>query len=108
MDTDVFERSSRTLLDEHPGDERGRMLRSPGLKIAGTFYAFATGEDLVIKLPSARVTELIATGVGRVCEPRPGRPMRQWVRLNPTGEEICTAYLAEARELVASLPNGHR
>ncbi|MFH8735319.1 MULTISPECIES: hypothetical protein [unclassified Streptomyces] len=32
MDTAAFEDAGRTLLDEHPGDERGRMLHSPGLK----------------------------------------------------------------------------
>jgi hypothetical protein len=91
---DVFER----VLEEHPGDERGRVLHSPGLKTAGEFYAFVTGDDLVAKLPAARVTELIATGVGRPCEPRQGRPMRQWVLLTPTDQ--CAAYLAEAREFV--------
>ena len=102
---DVFDRVSRKLLDEHPGDELGRMLHAPGLKTAGTFYAFATGDDLVVKLPAARVAALIATGVGRPCETRPGRPMRQWVRLAPPDEESCTAYLVEAREFVASLAN---
>lgn len=105
MDMDVFDRASRKLLDEHPHDEMGRMLHSPGLKTAGMFYAFAAGDDLVVKLPAARVTALIATGVGRPCEPRPGRPMRQWVRLAPVGEGICTAYLVEAREFVAGLAN---
>jgi hypothetical protein len=105
MDLDVFERVSRTLLDDHRGDERGSMLHSPGLKTAGRFYAFVTGDDLVVKLAAARVAELIATGVGRACEPRPGRPMRQWVRLTPAGEQACAAYLVEAREFVASLPN---
>lgn len=102
---DVFDRASRKLLDEHPGDELGRMLHSPGLKTAGKFYAFATGGDLVVKLPAARVTELIATGAGRACEPRPGRPMRQWVRLAPVDAGSCTAYLVEAREFVASHAN---
>lgn len=102
---DVFDRVSRKLLDEHPGDEPGLMLHAPGLKTAGSFYAFATGDDLVVKLPAARVAALIATGVGRPCEPRPGRPMRQWICLAPPDEASCTAYLLEAREFVASLAN---
>lgn len=105
MDMNVFERVSRKLLEDHPGDERGQMLRSAGLKTAGRFYAFVAGDDLVVKLPAARVTELIATGVGRPCEPRQGRPMRQWVRLTPAGESACTAYLMEAREFIVSLQN---
>lgn len=104
MDMKVFEASAGKLLEEHPGDERGRMLHSPGLKTAGKFYAFVTGEDLIVKLPAARVTELIATRVGRLCEPRQGRPMKQWVRLTPASEDVCTAYLVEARESIVDLP----
>jgi hypothetical protein len=100
MDINVFERVGRTLLERHPEDEAGRMLHSPGLKTAGRFYAFATDDDLVVKLPAARVAELVAAGAGRLCEPRKGRPMRQWVRLDPSGEDDCTAYLVEAREFV--------
>ncbi|MFC4004113.1 hypothetical protein ACFS2C_22915 [Prauserella oleivorans] len=103
MDPDEFEHASRAVLERYPGDERGRMLHAPGLKTAGTFYAFATGDALVVKLPAARVTELIATGEGRPCEPRPGRPMRQWVCLTPAGRDAGTAYLLEAREFVTGL-----
>ncbi|UDL97520.1 hypothetical protein [Streptomyces longhuiensis] len=103
MEAAVFEDASRTLLEEHPGDERGRMLQSPGLKTSGMFYAFATGNDLVVKLSAARVVELIEAGTGLPCAPRPGRPMRQWVRLTPADAEQCLAYLAEAREFVTGL-----
>ncbi len=75
-DTDVFERTSRSMLDQHPGDERGRMLHAPGQKTAGKFYAFPSGDDLVVKLPAVRVAEVIATGAGRPCEPRKRRPMK--------------------------------
>lgn len=103
MDAAVFEDASRTLLKEHPGDERGRMLQSPGPKTSGAFYAFATSSDLVVKLPTARVVELIEAGTVRPCAPRAGRPMRQWVRLTPADAELCLAYLAEAREFVTRL-----
>ena len=78
---ELFESVSAQLLASHPGDDRGRMLRSPGLKTAGKFFAFATKDDLVVKLPAARVAELIVTGAGRPCSPVRGRPMREWVRL---------------------------
>lgn len=51
---------------------------------------------LVVKLPAARVAEFVATGTGRACDPSGGRPMRQWVRLTPTDEHVCVAYLKEA------------
>ena len=39
----------------HPGDEEGRMLHSTGLRTAGKFDAFASGADVIMKLPAARV-----------------------------------------------------
>lgn len=103
MDTDAFEEARRAVLERYPGDEAGRMLHAPGLKTAGRFYAFATGDNLVVKLPATRVTELIAAGEGRVCEPRPGRPMRQWVCLTPSGHDAVIGHLVEARAFVAGL-----
>lgn len=97
----VFERIGARLLDAYPGDERGRMLHAPGLKTAGRFYAFASAHDIVVKLPAVRVAELIASGAGRPCDPRGGRPMRQWVRLPATDEDAAEAHLSEAREFVA-------
>ncbi|MFI9103040.1 hypothetical protein ACIGXA_21205 [Streptomyces fildesensis] len=96
----TLEQALERLLELHPGDELGRMLQSPGLKAAGRFYAFTTRHDLVVKLPAARVTELIAGGAGRACDPRGGHPMRQWVRLTPADEHACVAYLQEARDFV--------
>ncbi len=99
---ELFESASEQLLASHPGDDRGRMLQSPGLKTAGKFFAFATKDDLVVKLPAARVAELIVTGAGRPCSPAHGRPMREWVRVRPTDAEACAAFLAEARSFVTT------
>lgn len=103
MYLDVFRRAAHRLRADHPGDEPGRMLRAEGLTTAGRFYAFATGDDIVVKLPAARVAELVAAGAGRPCEPRTGRPMRQWVRLRPADEDACVAALTEAREFVSGM-----
>ncbi|MEU4704561.1 hypothetical protein [Nonomuraea dietziae] len=100
MDTTGIDTGFERMLARHPGDEQGSMLHSPGLKAGGRFYAFATRDDLVVKLPASRVAELIAAGVGRVCDPRGGRPMREWVRLTPTDEHTCVAFLEEARDFV--------
>ncbi len=37
----VFSAVGHRVLTMYPGDEEGRMLRSPGLKTAGKLYAFA-------------------------------------------------------------------
>lgn len=97
----VFERVAHWLLEAHPGDQRGRMLHAVSLKTAGRSYAFTTQHDIVVKLPAGRVSELVAAGVGRACDPRGGRPMRQWIRLSRTDEAGLTAYVIEARDFVA-------
>lgn len=96
----IFSDVRHHVLANHPGDEEGRMLHAPGLKTAGKFYAFATATDLVVKLPSSRVDELIDSGAGLPCSPRPGRPMKEWVVLPALDEEACTAYVLEARTFV--------
>lgn len=78
------------------------MLRSPGLKTAGKFYAFATAADLVVKLPASRVDDLVGSGRGLPCSPRPGRPMKEWVRIPALDEESCLDYLLEARAFVSA------
>jgi len=98
---EIFQRARRRLLDQHPGDEPGRMLHAPGLKTEGRFYAFATRDEVIVKLPAARVAALITGGFGQPCDPGGGRPMRQWVCLQPADEPACTAYLLEARAFLA-------
>lgn len=88
----------------YPGDGEGRMLRSPGLKTAGKFYGFATAADVVVKLPASRVDELIDSGQGLPCSPRPGRPMKEWVRIPAPDEQSCLSFLLEARTFVSALP----
>jgi hypothetical protein len=74
---EIFESVSRQLLAEYPCDQQGRMLRSVGLKTTGKFFAFTTKRDLVVKLPAARVAELIASGASQPCDPGKGRPMKE-------------------------------
>ena len=77
------------------------MLRSPGLKTNGTLYAFATAADIVVKLPSLRVHGLVDSGQGLPCSPRPGRPMKEWVRIAAPDDETCLSYVLESRTFVS-------
>jgi hypothetical protein len=98
---EVFTWVAEQVLAEHPDDEQGRMLHSPGLKTGGKFYAFAANaEDLMVKLPAARVQEIIAEGLGVPCETRPGRPMREWVQITAPDETSCWSYVLEARSFL--------
>ncbi len=98
--TATFAAAGDRVRQMHPADEEGRMLHSPGLKANGKFYGFATGADVIVKLPPARVDDLVRRGVGFPCSPRPGRPMKEWVRIAAPDEDACVAYLLEARQFV--------
>ena len=98
----TFAAASDRVRRMHPADEEGRMLHSPGLKANGKLYGFATGADLIVKLPAARVNDLVESGDGSPCSPRPGRPMKEWVRIAAPDADACVAYLLEAREFVAA------
>jgi hypothetical protein len=98
----VFSAVAGRVLALHPADEEGRMLRAPALRTAGRCYAFGPAADLMVKLPAARVEELIGSGQGLPCAPRAGRPMREWVRIPAPDEESCLAFVLEARTFVAA------
>jgi len=100
---EVFSTVRDRVLAMFPGDEVGRMLRSAGLKTNTKFYAFATADDVIVKLPAARVGELVETGQGLPCSPRPGRPMKEWVQIPAPDEESCLSYVLEARSFVSAI-----
>jgi hypothetical protein len=105
----TFQAVAERVLARHPEDEPGRMLQSPGLRTAGTFYAFAPTGALVVKLPEERVRALIGAGDGEPCSPRPGHPMREWVRIPGPDEDAALALVLEARAFVADrVPRGAR
>ena len=59
--------------------------------------------DLVVKLPAARVAELLARDEGRAfTRGSDGPVMREWVRLRPDDEAECAAWMVEARAFVAT------
>jgi hypothetical protein len=95
----IFDRAAKRLR----GVERGKMLSASGLRdpAAGKFFAFVTRGQLVVKLPAERVSELIAIGEGRAFDAGKGRPMKEWVGLNPADETACATYMREARKFVA-------
>lgn len=94
----------------HPEDVAGRMFGCPGLRLAGgPFYTFAKADKetgvvhVAVKLPSDRVTEIIASGAGVPCAPHPDRPMREWVFLVDADEDTLTEHVRESRAFLESL-----
>lgn len=99
---ELFAAASERLLASSTSVCSGRMLHAPGLRTGAKFFAFVSQGDLFVKLPAERVSGLLANGDGRPCELRQGSPMREWVRLVPADEDVCTAYMLEALDFVAT------
>lgn len=71
-----------------PAITEGTMMGLPCLRLNGAFFASLdrTTNDLIVKLPAARVTDLIDRGTGSTFAPN-HRPFREWVaitRLDPS------------------------
>ncbi|HVA26497.1 MAG TPA: hypothetical protein VMW62_19170 [Chloroflexota bacterium] len=95
---ELFAELCEALADE-PGVSVARIMRSEGLNVNGKFFAFLRKDVLVLKLPAPRVQELVASGLGRQFEPRPGRLMREWALIDvpATAEEAPALWTALAR-----------
>jgi hypothetical protein len=62
-----------------PGVTYGRIWHSDGLKVNNKIFAMVVRDELVVKVPAAQAGALCADGGGTAFEPRPGRPMKEWV-----------------------------
>jgi hypothetical protein len=96
----LFWRLAECLLAE-PGVTRSTMMGFPCLRAGGTFFASlerGTG-NLIVKLPRARVQELVSTGTGLSFAPN-GRVFREWVAMPAADPEAWSRLLAEARAFV--------
>jgi hypothetical protein len=85
-----------------PGVERSTMMGLPCLRVHGAFFASydrRTG-DLLVKLPEARVDELVAADRARAFAPA-GRRFREWAAVpperSPTGKHLLREALAFVR-----------
>ncbi len=76
---------------------------SDALQVNGRIFAMARRGDLVLKLPSSRVTRLVAEGVGAPFDAGKGRPMREWVTV---GEHAAARWPQLAEEALAFVTAG--
>jgi hypothetical protein len=88
-----------SLCDEYAGvsgvtvPAGGSGFGSNAIKINKSIFAMLVDDRLVVKLPAARVAELIAAGDGVAFDAGKGKPMKEWVGLSVDD--------ATARRLVA-------
>jgi hypothetical protein len=78
---------------------------SNALKVNGRIFAMLANGRLVVKLPAARVGELVERGQGQRFDPGHGRIMREWLSLDPSADEEWEHLTHEALQFVGSRPS---
>ena len=88
------------LLAEDPEIVEGQMMGMPALKAGGKMFGGCFEERLVVKVGRERVAELMAAGRAEPFDPSGrDRPMKDWARLKPPGDD----WAVLAREALAAL-----
>lgn len=70
------------------------------LKVHGRIFAMLVRGGLVLKLPRARVDELVESGEGTRFDAGKGKPMREWFVLAPTSTKRWLPLAKEALDFV--------
>jgi hypothetical protein len=79
----AFERVVAAFAKDRRVTRGGKGFGSTGLKVDGKLFAFVSSRgQYVVKLPKARVSELVSKGVGALFDPGHGRLMREWLALD--------------------------
>lgn len=91
------------LLHRAPGvthSEAGsRLFGSSSLKVHDHIFAMVTlAAEFVVKLPKARVDELVESGAGERFDAHRGRPMKEWLVVHSESDK---EWLQLAREALA-------
>ena len=83
--------------------ERGTMMGFACLRRSGNFFACLDreGTSLIVKLPAARVNELVERGHGLAFAPA-GRVFREWVEIPPARAGTWPSLVGEALAFAAA------
>jgi YjbR len=77
--------------------------KSRGLRVAGKIFAIFGTETITLKLPRARVDELVDAGRGERFDPGHGRIMREWLSVPAAYDDEWDELVDEAHRYVGSL-----
>jgi hypothetical protein len=73
---------------------------SSALRVSGRIFAMLVREQLVVKLPTARVDHFVKSGDGTNFDANKGIPMRQWLALNTGSDRSWIELATEALTFV--------
>ena len=90
-----------------PGSD-GRGFGAGALKVEGPIVAMVVHGALVVKLPEARVAELVSAGTCAPFDSGKGRPMREWAAILPADPATDLALASEAVAHVRSVSRPSR
>jgi hypothetical protein len=99
---ELFWRLAAELHEEDPRIVEGTIMNGRCLRVGKEFLALVDykGSGLVVKLPQARVAELIESGVGQAFAPA-GRIFKEWVSVPKPDRRRWLALLREGITFVA-------
>jgi hypothetical protein len=99
---DLFGQLAERLLSQPHVEEGTGFGRMPGLRTNGKIFAMLCRGELVVKLPRARVEELVAAGAATRFGPRgDGRLMKEWATLSAEQSHVWDPLAREALEFVS-------
>ena len=105
MTTDLFERLAKSLdvgaVTKPAHATQPERMNANAFCIGNKVFAMHVGDDLVLKLPTKRVAELIEAGVAGP-HVVGGRPMTEWANLRPAQEKKWLHLATESLEYVRS------
>ncbi len=96
-----------TVIEELLGEpgvtppSEGNGFGSSALKIHDKIFAMLVRGKLVVKLPKKRVDAFVASGDGERFDANRGRPMKEWLVLEPASQEDWLSLAREAMKFVA-------
>ncbi len=86
------------------GDAPRKAFGASALKVGGKIFAMLARSRLVVKLPRERVAALVESGAGTQFDPGHGRPMREWLSVDPEAPLDWDALSREALVFVGGGP----
>lgn len=92
---DRYAELSRAFLERDAVRQAGKGFGASALKVNGRIFAMMSSRgEFVVKLPSQRVAQLVASGQAVHYDAGKGRPMKEWLAV-PPGSALDWSALAD-------------